>query len=496
MVNVLMRQLRGLPGHSLLLAGLLFLPACTAPGGTSQRSDHVFSTAAPHDLDMQADGHPLPVKASYPVAGDSVSVDRSRNTTLRSSITRQELAGMLADVPQPKSSVGIARASSSSEQSADGRSASSIRTATWSSDDTKNEFQLVSWSPDEKCEIPPANGPRFYPAEPRIATPAGRDAPLNAMETVAVSAFADYFPDEYVYDGGDRDLPVHYSGTSRRGFDTEDTVVEYRDQKGEFQVKPSNRVAVYAPRFGSVRAITGLEADVKYDGAAGARDTLVAGNLNSGDAASQNVQGVNPLQLMDQRRLDGFETSLPPSQSAVADHPEQSRKVDQGLQGRNVTSVNVFDRRDAPILAAMLQNAIAWTRDEYPVITASTSSASDIIAKFRLQQTIGIEDGRKTDGQIRIVKLADTAIAQSGDTVVFTIQFENVGDFPVYDVQIVDNLTPRLEYVPGTATIDDAHPGEVVVEPNGEGSHTLTFVLDERLEGHARGTIRFETRVR
>jgi len=130
------------------------------------------------------------------------------------------------------------------------------------------------------------------------------------------------------------------------------------------------------------------------------------------------------------------------------------------------------------------------------VIRASTSSASEIFASFKLQETVGVEDQRKTDGRIRIVKLADRSIAQAGDTIQFTIHFQNTGDFPVYDVQITDNLTPRLEYIPGSATIDDGHPGEVVAQPNGEGSHTLTFVLDERLEGHSAGTIKFETRVK
>ena len=77
-----------------------------------------------------------------------------------------------------------------------------------------------------------------------------------------------------------------------------------------------------------------------------------------------------------------------------------------------------------------------------------------------------------------------------------TIHFQNVGDFPVYDVRISDNLTPRLEYVPGSASIDELHPGEVVAEPNGEGSQILTFILDEHLEGHSSGTITFEARVK
>ena len=97
---------------------------------------------------------------------------------------------------------------------------------------------------------------------------------------------------------------------------------------------------------------------------------------------------------------------------------------------------------------------------------------------------------------MHIVKLADRELAQSGDTITFTIRFENTGDFDVYDVAIVDNLTPRLDYVGGSAQIDEKHPGEVTVEPNGEGSSILTFRLDKPLKGHETGTITFEATVR
>jgi hypothetical protein len=60
-------------------------------------------------------------------------------------------------------------------------------------------------------------------------------------------------------------------------------------------------------------------------------------------------------------------------------------------------------------------------------------------------------------------------------------------------VQIVDNLTPRLQYVPDSGSLKD---GTVTVGPNGEGSQILTFTLNQPLKGHASGTITFEAKVR
>ncbi|MFN9975565.1 MAG: hypothetical protein ACK58T_37300, partial [Phycisphaerae bacterium] len=142
------------------------------------------------------------------------------------------------------------------------------------------------------------------------------------------------------------------------------------------------------------------------------------------------------------------------------------------------------------------RNAVVWTRNQFPQISASTTSAGELRASFKVQQTIGVEDERKTKGDVRILKLADRETARPGDTIRFTIQYENTGDFDVYDVKIVDNLTPRLQYIADSASLDDKNPGKVSVSPNGEGSSVLTFTLNGPLKGHASGVITFEARVR
>jgi uncharacterized repeat protein (TIGR01451 family) len=87
-------------------------------------------------------------------------------------------------------------------------------------------------------------------------------------------------------------------------------------------------------------------------------------------------------------------------------------------------------------------------------------------------------------------------VAAQGDVLRFTIRVENTGDIPLQDVQVVDNLTPRLEYVTGSVVFDDEHPGTLEESLNGEGSSILTFRLNEPLAGHSVGTITFQVRVR
>jgi len=101
-------------------------------------------------------------------------------------------------------------------------------------------------------------------------------------------------------------------------------------------------------------------------------------------------------------------------------------------------------------------------------------------------------DDQKSDqpGQLRLVKTADRELAEIGDVITFTIRYDNLGPREIDAVRIVDNLTPRLEYVADSST------GQMLVEDNGEGSQVLTWVLPEPLQPGAGGVITFQARVK
>ena len=479
----------GLAGCSLLLS-----PGC----GTSRwakldrEPDHVFSTTTPQMLEHEASGEPVPVEAEYPDNDVPTASTMMRIAAPSASLVAIDSTPERLAVPD-----GVVRLHGPL-QSPPTLTAESIPVNQHSSTEVElpnASFQFASYQPQEAAPAPQHIGPQFIPAEPRVEFDPNCP-PTNRMETIAASPLADLFPDEYVFDGGDRDNPAGYHGGKRSGFDSEDTVAEFTDHTGESRVTASNRVAVYAPRFGSVRTVTGLLADTKIDRAAGTRDALTVGNLRTGKAAQEHVHDTILSGLETRDRVDGMIASRPPMETRRTDAASQSRKVDEGAEGRSYSGSNTFNRRDGIAQQQQVLNAIVWTRDLYPVITATTTSASEITAEFKVQQTVGVEDERETKGAIHIVKLTDRDVAQSGDVITFTIRFENTGDFDVYDVRIVDNLTPRLDYVTGTAKIDEQHPGAVAVEPNGEGSSILTFTLDNALKGHDGGTITFDAKVR
>jgi uncharacterized repeat protein (TIGR01451 family) len=299
--------------------------------------------------------------------------------------------------------------------------------------------------------------------------------------------------DEFLCDGGDRALPVHYDRFHRHGLDTQDTVAEYVDEHGEWHVRPSNIVCLYAPRFGQVRTLSGATEDMQVLGLAAAVDR------NRGIALGQQTGTVSYAQpaAIGSIRVRSRASGLEQEHLAAGIHqPLAPLGFDRPLPAlENVTFflTGLMSETEEPFLARSVQAALEWTRDEFPVVMASTAAGQELHVAFTGAEIIGIDD-QKLPGELRIVKAADRATALPGDVVTFTLRYDNLGDRELFHVRIVDNLTPRLAYVADSATSD--RPGDITVTDNGEGSSLLTFELDEPLPGRTGGTITFQARVR
>jgi len=301
------------------------------------------------------------------------------------------------------------------------------------------------------------------------------------------------YPDEYLLDGGDRGLPVHETPSHREGLDTEDAVAEYRDTKGNPHIVPTNRVAIYSPRFGNVGTSTNLESGIAVTGSLAAVDLRRGEGMRNRTAVSDHEQRL-PLESMRTRsRADGFENQ----QREAAAHQSTLLSQNFDLAGtiEDVQNLKAPEMRQAlrAKIAKMRQNAISWTRDEFPIIRATVAGAEQVTIKYAPSEMVGIDDRRKP-GRIEIVKLADRQTALPGEIVTFRIEYENVGDLPLSEINIVDNLTPRLGYVPDSGVSSRA--AVLGVTDNGEGSVILSWKLNDALPGKTRGFVTFKARVR
>jgi uncharacterized repeat protein (TIGR01451 family) len=301
------------------------------------------------------------------------------------------------------------------------------------------------------------------------------------------------YPDEYLLDGGDRGFPVHEAATNREGLDTEDAVAEYADQTGKRHILPTNRVAIYSPRFGNVGTKAGLEAGVTVARAASAIDLSRGEGLRNRVVPADQAQRMPSASVRVRSRASGFDTQA----GQVDVHQQtvlgQNLELAGSIEGVQNLAAPEMRQSDKARIARERQAAIAWTRDQYPVAAASLEGAQQILVKFVTNELVGIEDRRKP-GRLEIVKLADKQTARPGEIVNFRIEYENLGDRELKDVRIIDNLTPRLEYVSESGA--SSRPAILDVADNGEGSVVLSWSLKEPLRGKTKGAVTFKARVR
>ena len=110
-------------------------------------------------------------------------------------------------------------------------------------------------------------------------------------------------------------------------------------------------------------------------------------------------------------------------------------------------------------------------------LTKSIAAAAALLALCAnawAQQTINVQ----TTVQKQIVVEAEDGSSETqlvpvanvvpGDTVVYTITFENVGDEPADDVVITNEIADELEYVPGSAST-----GSMRIEFSADGGQTF-----------------------
>lgn len=317
---------------------------------------------------------------------------------------------------------------------------------------------------------------------------------LSGMAMPAPASQA--YHDEYIFDGGDRDYPIHYPGGIREGLDTEDTIAEFEDHTGESHYRPSNRVAVYAPRFGALETVTGPGIDVKVDKAAGARDVRGIDALNERKGLEMRIANTPATGLRTREGASGVEMAQTLFQNRNAQPAVQSTKVDQGFLNIMTQGPNRLEMTDMLEMSIRFTAPVSANQDTLLGLAESTTQATQTYAMFKVQSVLGTDKSARK-GDLRITKRASKSVAQSGDTITFTLQFRNIGDRPISSVRIVDNLTPRLVYVQDSASIDiPGGDAGLSVLPNKEGSQILEFTLDDSLPGSTTGTITFDTKVK
>ncbi len=256
--------------------------------------------------------------------------------------------------------------------------------------------------------------------------------------------------DEYLCDGGDRDIPVHFGGDGGlRGIDPRDALILFRDDKRP-RVLPTNTVCIYAPRFASVRTVLGVnesqtvtilrEADrlekssvsaMRQGPKRFAQNTTAETNrvrVRASGLGGRIFAGEKSELLV----LNGYENSI-----NVA-----SRGIIEGAEGIKSRAKAVRNR--GTIAPVTIQKGAGT------VVTGVYEGAGQMVMTWTPRETVGVETPPDRPG-ISVNKQVSVDQAEPGDTVTFTIRYKNTGNTPIRAVSIVDSLMPRLEYVAKSA---------------------------------------------
>lgn len=297
---------------------------------------------------------------------------------------------------------------------------------------------------------------------------------------------------EYIFDGGDHDPKVRLrEDLSQAGLDAEDTVIQYETADGKTNVQSGCRVAIYAPRFASVRKRQSTQerdfalraqSTLRPDGPGVFRDQLPPVNVSK-PVKSSNSDNVRVVEAFrDRSRVMPSERILPMVTISDAFKPFEDFSL---IRNGDLRST------DLARLAKSTAAARSWTNvDELNVLIDGQEAIDVTGSKKAANVTIYEFKGAR----IRLCKVASDQMANPGDVISFTIRFDNVGEQPLKNLVVTDSLAPRLEYVEQSQQASVA--ANFSIEPNSVGSSVLRWELENGLKPGDGGLVRFSCKVR
>ena len=300
--------------------------------------------------------------------------------------------------------------------------------------------------------------------------------------------------DEYVYDGSDREKRVQVDGDwNVYGMDSEDTFGHFDTLDGKRLVSPSNRVAIYAPRFSAIRRVDNLHKSErtalvtqfkKKEGSVLSRSSDFSTTTKQHVALSSNERSQKAFGFIDRTR------------GVVSDNVLQLRKAKDSFrpyENLDLMRLGKHSKSQTARLQAGLLAAKSWADNLGLQVHADKVQPVIVNDALTLQQMVVVETD-DDNAILRVVKVASKVAARPGEEVEFTIRFDNLSPRKVGNVTLVDNLTTRLRYIPDSA--ECSLKGEFIQRENDAGSLMLRWEITDPLPAGKGGVIRFKCLVK
>ena len=322
----------------------------------------------------------------------------------------------------------------------------------------------------------------------------GVPLPHVVMGPWAPPGFGQPWPEEeYLRDGGDRGLEASVQPDwFINGLEPEDAIAHYDTLDGRTVVQPTNRVHVYAPRFGAVRSVTGVVEDQQIVGSRGLDLPTQLVRYDLLETPVSSLQRDQALREVGSNRLNIYRMRMGDGAISQALLPVEFRDRFLPFENLLVIRAGMYEAAEKARLAQSIEAAVAWTDTQGVQVMLDRQMADVAVGDQRAEAVFVVES--KGINKLRVIKVASTNYAEPGDLIDFTIRFDNVGDQLIGNVTIVDNLTNRLEFVPDSA--QGSLKGEFLTQPNEVGSLALRWEITDPLKPGDGGVVRFRCRVR
>ncbi len=344
------------------------------------------------------------------------------------------------------------------------------------------------------CPAPDESLAAIAEMSPAIAMPESPPQPYQVTGAWAPPGIALPWPeDEYLRDGGDDGAPVIVSPEwNVTGLNLEDTVAHFDTADGRTMIEASNKVSVYAPCFGAVRTVIRLAGNEQTEPPAGFDAPQAIARQDEALTPASSLQRIQPVPQQG-AKLAG-EYLMKQGDGALSRALVVNAFQDAFLPYENITVLRTgeFVNNEKARLATGVQAAITWTADQAVQVVIDNKAAQVVAGDQRAQATYTIDDFRYP--KLRIIKVASTQTAACGEPVDFTIRFDNIGTQVLGNIVILDSLTPRLEYVPGSA--QSSLEAGFSVQPNEGDSLVLRWEIDKPIQPGDGGIVRFRCVVR
>jgi len=382
----------------------------------------------------------------------------------------------------------------------------------------------VAGSPLPSPALPPMNvAPAGMYSGPQPAGPGGPIVPVHNIETSPESlaqtvVMPPYAPlplgmppgmprtnwsppgvaapwpqDEFLADGGDLPPFAAPAQDGVIGLNPEDAVAQYTTVDGKNVVQPFNRAFIYSPRFAAVRQVVGVQQNDQAEATAGVHLPTQLAQRDERLEPGVGTQRYQPLGATGRRGAGLFLSRQGDGAVSQSMGPQGFSDAFKPYENFRAIISGVMDSQEIPTLAASVQAAMAWSSDQAVQIILDGTAAAEAAATTKLH-SVYVVKSEQGEAKLRLIKTASTDAAQPGDSVDFTLRFDNVGTAIIRRAVIIDNLGPRLEYELNSAQA--SVEAVFSAQANEAGSSLLQWELDRPLKPGDGGIIRFRVRVR